>query len=423
MDTAPRKTASILRRITAHTQWQRFFSCLWQDFGIALAAILSWCYASEKLVCEGWEPFLIRTIAAGETGTWVERLRATEYSVLDAAGMEHTLFIGPFLYALGIVLSVLVGLQLFGWTLNWLEERNTLRRFLKPIDDIALAAERIAAQSFGPEKIRNLEHAIERISEPTTRVDVGDEELAGLTAAVNNMLKRLQESSKQQMRFVDDASHELRTPIAVIQGYVNMLDRWGKDDPKVLSESIAAIKTESEHMKTLVEQLLFLARGDMGRTKLDLRPLALAPMLHEIYDESRMIDPVHTYRLDIGGEPAANADHAMLKQAVRILVDNAAKYTEAGGEILLRLRQTETEARLDAQDSGMGIPEGDVKHVFERFYRGGQARKQGGSGLGLSIAQWIVEEHGGHIEVKSYEGVGTRMTVCLPLSPSVPAQQ
>ncbi len=422
MDTAPKKTASILNRLTAHTQWQRFFAYIWQDIGIAMAAVLSWCYASEKLVCNGWEPMLSRTIAAGSTGGWLDRLRATEYYVVDTAGATHTLAIGPFLFALAIVLCVLLGIQMLGWVLGWLEERNTLRRYLKPIDDIALAAERIAAHSFGPDKIQNFEHAIARINEPTTRVEVGDEDLAGLEAAVNNMLRRLQESAKQQMRFVDDASHELRTPIAVIQGYVNMLDRWGKDDPKVLSESIAAIKTESEHMKTLVEQLLFLARGDMGRTKLSLQPLPLAPMLHEIFDESRMIDPAHTYRLAVEAEPAANADPAMLKQAVRILVDNAAKYTDPDGEILLRLRNTASEAQIDAQDSGMGIAKSDIAHVFERFYRSGQARKAGGSGLGLSIAQWIIEEHGGHIEVKSYEGVGTRMTICLPLAAPIDTQ-
>ena len=415
MDNAPKKTASILNRLTAHLQWERFFTTLGHDVVLVLVAIMSWCYASEKLVCDGWEPFLTRTLAVGNAGTWMQRLYATEYGVLDTAGGMHTLAVGPFLYALCIALMVLAGIQLFGWAIDWISERNALRRFLKPIDEIALAAERIAAHSFDPDKMQHFEQAIEQITEPTTRVEVGDEDLAGLEAAVNNMLKRLQESARQQMRFVDDASHELRTPIAVIQGYVNMLDRWGKDDPKVLNESIAAIQTESEHMKTLVEQLLFLARGDMGRTRLALKPLALTPLLSEIFDESRMIDPAHEYRLSIEAEPTADADAAMLKQAVRILVDNAAKYTQDGGEILLRLRESGGCALLEAQDSGMGIARDDAPHVFERFYRSDPARKKGGSGLGLSIAQWIVEGHNGRIEVLSYEGVGTRMTIRLPL--------
>lgn len=415
MDNAPKKTVSILNRLTAHLQWRRFGAMLGEDFALVLVALLSWCYASERTVCVGWEPFLKRAVSFGASGGMMARLSAARYFVTDQAGGTHTLVIGPFLYTVFVILCVLLGVQLLGWAFNWVEERNSLRRFLKPIDDIALAAERIAAHSFNPDKIQNFEHAIERIHEPTTRVDVGDADLAGLEAAVNNMLKRLQESARQQMRFVDDASHELRTPIAVIQGYSSMLDRWGKDDPKVLAESIAAIRTESEHMKTLVEQLLFLARGDMGRTQLTLTPLALAPLMSEIYEESRMIDPAHVYQLSLDAAPAAKADAAMLKQAVRILVDNAAKYTEQDGEILLRLRANESEALLDAQDSGIGIAKADAAHVFERFYRSDAARRKSGSGLGLSIAQWIVEAHGGHIEVKSFEGIGTRMTICLPL--------
>ena len=415
-----RKTASILTRLTAHMQWQRFFSALGLDVALAIAAVMSWMYASEQAVCPDWDPFLTRSVYLGETGGWMERLRATAYEVLDGANVGHMLVIGPFLYIVLVVLLVLFGIQLLGWALDWVEQRNALGRFLKPIDDIAMQAEQIASHSFDPDKIHDFEHAIERINEPNTRVEVQDADLAGLEAAVNNMLRRLQESAKQQMRFVDDASHELRTPIAVIQGYSSMLDRWGKDDPKVLNESIAAIRTESEHMKTLVEQLLFLARGDMGRTKLELSPLPLQGMLNEIFEESKMIDPDHTYALTMDAAPVAEGDAAMLKQAVRILTDNAAKYTEAGGEILLRLRASDTEAFIDVQDSGMGIGEGDVAHVFERFYRGDPARKKSGSGLGLSIAQWIVQEHGGRIEVKSFQGLGTRMTVCLPLKTTVP---
>ena len=424
MDNAPKKTVSILNRLTAHLQWRRFWTAIGQDFALALVALLSWCYATETMVCTRWEPFLKRTPIFGGGDTLIERVRTLQYRVVETAGAAHEIAIGPFLYGVLVAACILFGVQLLGWALSWVEERNALRRFLKPIDDIALAAERIAAHSFNPDKIQYFEQAIERINAPGTRVDVGDEDLAGLEAAVNNMLKRLQESSRQQMRFVDDASHELRTPIAVIQGYSSMLDRWGKDDPKVLAESIAAIRTESEHMKTLVEQLLFLARGDMGRTQLTLSPLPLATLMSELFEESRMIDPAHEYRLTLSASPAADADTAMLKQAMRILIDNAAKYTEAGGEIQLRLRQSETEALLDAQDSGIGIARADAAHVFERFYRSDAARRQSGSGLGLSIAQWIVEAHGGHIEVKSFEGVGTRMTICLPLSrkPSAPGQ-
>lgn len=227
----------------------------------------------------------------------------------------------------------------------------------------------------------------------------------------------MHESYRQQVRFVDDASHELRTPIAVIQGYTNMLDRWGKDDETVLNESIAAIKTESDHMKTLVEQLLFLARGDMGRQQFKPEQIALADMLQEIHEESEMIDHKHPYALRVDRLCAAFADPAMLKQAVRILVDNAAKYTPEGGGITLRLRTDERGYPcIDVQDAGIGVAQKDVSHMFERFYRSDAARSSqtGGSGLGLSIAKWIVDQHGGYFEVVSAEGVGTRVSIHLP---------
>ena len=126
---------------------------------------------------------------------------------------------------------------------------------------------------------------------------LGDQELQGIEAAMNNLLRRMHESYQQQARFVNDASHELRTPIAVIQGYANMLDRWGREDESVLNESITAITHEADHMNQLVEQLLFLARGDSGRTKLKQEPINPGPMMQEIYEESLMIDENHPYRL------------------------------------------------------------------------------------------------------------------------------
>ena len=129
----------------------------------------------------------------------------------------------------------------------------------------------------------------------------------------------MRESYRTQTRFVSDASHELRTPIAVIKGYADMLDRWGKTDEKVLTESIEAIKSESEHMNYLVEQLLFLARGDNGKTKMAFADFDLAQMIREVYDEYVMIDSEHIYRCNAEGSIPACGDVSMLKQTARIL--------------------------------------------------------------------------------------------------------
>lgn len=126
-----------------------------------------------------------------------------------------------------------------------------IRRTLKPLDEIAETASRLSNIAFDEEKFQNLEEAISKISPVISdeRIYTGDSELHGLEEAINNLLERMRDSYKQQARFVSDASHELRTPISVIQGYANMLDRWGKNDESVLNESIEAIKTESENMK------------------------------------------------------------------------------------------------------------------------------------------------------------------------------
>ena len=236
-----------------------------------------------------------------------------------------------------------------------------------------------------------------------------------MEAAINNLLIRVRESNRQQARFVNDASHELRTPIAVISGYSDMLSRWGKDDEKVLEESIAAIQKESTRMKHLVEQLLFLARGDSGRTMLQLEETDLTELMREAYEESVMIDEDHVYRFSAPQEglPPVQADPGLLKQAVRVLIDNAAKYTKANDEILLSVGQAEGRPYLQVQDCGIGMQEADVSHIFDRFYRADTARTIEGTGLGLSIAKWIVDKHKGHFEILSRQDIGTRIRIVL----------
>ncbi len=322
--------------------------------------------------------------------------------------------------AVCLLTAVLLAAQLIGFIAEHFTGRGLIKRYLRPIDEIALSAERIssaqAEKSTDTAQVASLEHAINKIDDSDKRVAVHDSELGGLEAAVNNMLKRLEDAKRKQIRFVDDASHELRTPIAVIQGYVNMLDRWGKDDPKVMEESIAAIKNESEHMKTLIDQLLFLARGDMDRHALHKMPLDACDLMNEVAEESRMIDGTHEYEFEPDPEPRTiHADPAMIKQALRILTDNASKYTPAGGTIKFRVYEKGGKIHLEVTDSGIGIPHDELPRIFDRFYRGQNLRgdSNSGSGLGLSIAKWIVEEHGGTISAMSREGIGTKMTVSL----------
>ena len=338
-----------------------------------------------------------------------------------------TVHFAPLLASMRAHMDILI-FQAVVWFFSLFIGTGSIRRRLNPLNELAQAAKIWSApeHSFDEARFRDLEFAIENIS-PTredARLCTGDKELSGLEAAVNNLITRMRDSYRQQARFVSDASHELRTPIAVIQGYANMLDRWGKEDETVLVESIDAIKSESEHMKHLVEQLLFLARGDSGHTKLNLKSEDLGAMMREVCEQSEMIDSAHKYTLRADDGVFARGDAEMLKQTARILADNAAKYSAEGETIILKAQFIKGSPAFTVQDAGVGMDAADVPHVFERFYRADSSRTRGsgGTGLGLSIAKWIVDKHGGWFEILSREDLGTRISVCLPKceSPAAP---
>ncbi len=295
-----------------------------------------------------------------------------------------------------------------------------IRRTLRPIAELAETAQTLnSAASFTPREMEAIAGKLNGInaSRLDTRISVDSTqvELKNLAGAINGMLDRINASYRAQVRFVSDASHELRTPIAVIQGYASLLDRWGKNDEKALQESITAIKSETENMKQLVEQLLFLARGDNDTMILQMERFDLAELAEQVVRETRMIDPAHVFEAAIGSA-WVQADEALMKQAMRILVDNAVKYTPAGGRITVSVGMVGKEVHLTVQDEGIGIAPEAVPRIFDRFFRTDEsrARATGGAGLGLSIAQWIAERHAGRMEVLSRENIGTRISMVLP---------
>lgn len=314
--------------------------------------------------------------------------------------------------------AALAGTEALLIVLQWRVGKDKARRLLEPLERISQTAQELSQARFDSEKLHHLEDAIGTVSPlaPDARVLTGEKELRGLEEAVNGLIGRMHETYTEQSRFVSDASHELRTPIAVIQGYADMLSRWGKDDETVLEEGIAAIQTESGHMKKLIEQLLFLARGDSGRNQTVMEAMDLSQMMGEVYEESRMIHPDREWRLNAREPMPVKGDVAMLKQTARILVDNAVKYTSEGQNISLRTKIKDGAPCFEVQDNGMGIPPGDVAHIFDRFFRADPARTRstGGTGLGLSIAKWIVDRHGGYFDVFSRQEIGTRISVVLP---------
>ncbi len=319
-----------------------------------------------------------------------------------------------YVYFIGIIMMAVIAYQLLNLLFSF-THTSRIRRKLKPLNELALQAEAISEVPLDTTKFEELEEAILKVpaDKNGAKISTGDQDLASIEAALNNLLYRMQEARMQQARFVDDASHELRTPIAVIQGYANMLDRWGKDDPAVLEESIQAIKNESENMKELIDQLLFLARGDNGRQKLEMEKINLSEVMSEVWEESMMIDPDHKYLYEDDEDCFINADQAMIKQSIRIFVQNAAKYSDKGNTIKLSVKRADDRISYIVQDEGVGMAGEELSHIFERFYRSDKARNSstGGSGLGLSIAKWIIDAHHGSVEVISRQEIGTRITV------------
>lgn len=267
--------------------------------------------------------------------------------------------------------------------------------------------------------LREMTQTVKDISERNLNlrlnVSGSKNELKELALTFNEMMNRIEEHDNRQKQFVSDASHELRTPIAVIQGYIGMLNRWGKNDKEILQESIEAIKNESENMKELIDKLLFLARHDKDNFVLQKEEFSLTEMLQEIARETEIIDATHKIAFHLDKEQAIFADRNRMKQAVRIFLDNAIKYTPAGGEIAVSLGKEGLYVAISIKDTGIGIGKEEMGQIFDRFYRSEHSRtkEKGGHGLGLAIAKIIVLGHNGKLKVRSKPGQGTEFIILL----------
>lgn len=279
--------------------------------------------------------------------------------------------------------------------------KHISKLLLKPMAAIREAAERIS-----------IEDLSQRIS-----TEGPDDEMKELTVTFNSMIDRLDTAFQRQNQFVSDASHELRTPISVIQGYANLINRWGKSDPAVLQESIDSILTETDHMSALIQQLLFLAKGDQKKRSLQKTRISLNEVATELVREMGLLDESRTITLLEGDTAEISADYDLIKQLLWIYGENALKYSPDGGDVEVRVWADETKGYVSVRDHGMGIAEEDIPKIFDRFYRADKSRNKeiSGTGLGLAIAKWIVDSHDGEIVVESTVGEGTTVTTQFPL--------
>ena len=302
--------------------------------------------------------------------------------------------------ALGRVRNLLVAGSVLGLLLaagvGWVIARQGLR----PVEEMTETVQAIA---------------LSRGFSRRFKVDNRRDEVGQLATTFNEMLASLEAAYSAQRRFVADASHELRSPLTSIRSNVEFLQR-NLDAPKEdRAEALADVAAEADRMTRLISDLLLLARADAGH-KIEMSRVALDDLLRDVH---KQVQPrANGVAVESGPlrrtEVLGNA--AWLKQLLLILVENALKYTPRGGRVALLLEREGDKAVIRVRDTGMGITPEDLPHVFDRFYRAdkARARDEGGSGLGLSVAQWITQEHAGTIEVQSEVGKGTTFSVRIP---------
>lgn len=275
------------------------------------------------------------------------------------------------------------------------------QKLLEPIYEMSATVNRLTVNNLNSERLN---------------IEGTKNELKDLANVFNSMLDRLELSYESQKQFVSDASHELRTPIAVIQGYSNLLSRWGTKNEEVLLESIEAINKEAKSMQDLVEKLLFLSRHDKKTLKLNKKKFNMCQVVEEMVKETRLVAVNRNIESPILEDVIVYGDEQALKQAIRVFIDNALKYTRDGDTITIQCQNDDGDCVIRVSDTGIGMTRKDVENIFERFYRSDQVRNEKiyGHGLGLSIAKLIILAHTGKIKVRSQLTKGTTFTITLP---------
>ena len=280
----------------------------------------------------------------------------------------------------------------------------------------------LARKSLAP--IASMNSQTQRISAEnlSARLDLTNsrDELGRLATTINDLLARLESSFKEQQRFIADASHELRTPLAVLRGETEVA--LGKTRTvEEYQQSLSLIQDEAERLSRIVEDLFILARQPINtRAALNKERVSLNDAVRDCARAAQVLAVRKGVRLKLEHDSpsiALNGDEELIRRLILNLLDNAVKYTPSGGEISLALGRQNGSAEIVVRDTGIGIPEASQPRVFDRFYRvdKARARAMGGAGLGLSIAQWIVEAHGGAISIVSTPGKGSTFTVVLPV--------
>ncbi len=285
-----------------------------------------------------------------------------------------------------------------------------VRQAMRPLDRVARVASEIAATR---DHARRLGHRgpADEIGRLALTID-------GMLAALEDAHRQLQELNASQRQFLVDVSHELRTPLTIMLSSLDLLARVGRTDPEFQPKALADMRVEANRMARMVSQLLIMARSDAGAT-VAYEPVLIADSVadacRQLTSDGRQVS-VECSGLERLGDAVVNGNPDYLKQLFLILLDNAYKYTPAGGHVTVSGALDRDRVTVTVADTGMGIASEDLPHVFDRFYRAENAKDKEGMGLGLAIARHIAAQHGGSIEVESDVGIGSRFTVSLPVT-------
>lgn len=268
------------------------------------------------------------------------------------------------------------------------------------------------------EAIKEAAASISKAQDLSTRLEWSGakDELGELSEVFNHMMERLEHLFSVQQRFIGDVSHELRTPLTSIIGNVEIMERYGVD-----KDSLDAVQREAARMSRMVNDLLLLTRADFGEMQVDIYPIDLDRIALEVFEQTLPLAQKRELSLKLERIEAlrihGNADR--IRQLLHNLLSNALKFTKGGGKISLSVYGKGENAIIEVRDTGIGISEADKKRIFDRFFQADFARvhqdENDGAGLGLSIVRWIIDVHGGSVEVDSQLGEGTIFRVVLPI--------
>jgi heavy metal sensor kinase len=353
------------------------------------------------------EPIYTDTFINTTTGQ--AHLRVLTVPLVIGEGVRHvgSLQVATSLAVVDATLEVLVVVLLIGTSLamiiagvaGWASTRQALA----PLGDVT----KVALQ-------------ITRADDLSRRIPYkgpSDDEVGQLISAFNQTLSRLENLFNSQRRFLADVGHELRTPLTVIKGNIDLMRRMNSAD----EESMESVENEVDRLTRMVGDLLLLAQAESGKLPLDKRLVELDTVLLEVMGQMQVLAEGRLI-LKLGeiDQVLVCGDQDRLKQVLVNLIGNSIKYTPAGGEVNLSLGKENDRAQITVSDNGPGIPEEDLPYIFERFYRAEKSRTRQrdgkGFGLGLSIAYWIIRNHGGEISVESKKDKGTTFSIMIPLA-------